>query len=218
MRWGLAGWKGRVRSPTPPPLSGHNVESVARDGPRLDVGIDRSYCGRRHLGSRVSWMQGGDALQTAFEGRRVGETGRLLTFNLRESVQRKDVDRCRSLLHQHPPVDDQQLACDVAGIVRSKEYGGAGQIVHLAHTPERNVLAAELFDIVIRMDGLGTFADEIKNCVEISLGRQKLKVLSLERILASKIAANRPKDKLTIPVLRDALAATQSVQRRVKKK
>src|SRR5207247_2523944 len=50
--------------------------------------------------------------------------------------------------HQHPPVDDQQLACDVAGIVRSKEYGGAGQIVHLAHTPERHVLAAELFDIV----------------------------------------------------------------------
>ena len=77
---------------------------------------------------------------------------------------------------------------------------------------------AELFDIVIRMDGLGTFADEIKNCVEISLGRQKLKVLSLERILASKLAANRPKDKLTIPVLRDALAATQAVRRRTKKK
>ena len=77
---------------------------------------------------------------------------------------------------------------------------------------------AELFDIVLRMDGLGTFADEIKNCVEISLGRQKLKVLSLERILASKIAANRAKDRLTIPVLRDALAATQSVKRRAKKK
>jgi hypothetical protein len=72
---------------------------------------------------------------------------------------------------------------------------------------------AELFDIVIRMDGLGAFADEIKNCVDISLGRQKLKVLSLERILASKIAANRAKDKLTIPVLRDALAATQSMKR-----
>jgi hypothetical protein len=77
---------------------------------------------------------------------------------------------------------------------------------------------AELFDIVIRMDGLGDFADEIKNCVEIPLGRQKLKVLSLERILASKLAANRPKDKLTIPVLRDALAATQSLKRRAKRK
>jgi hypothetical protein len=77
---------------------------------------------------------------------------------------------------------------------------------------------AELFDIVLRMDGLGTFADEIKNCVEIPLGRQRLKVLSLERILVSKIAANRAKDKLTIPVLRDALAATQSLKRRAKKK
>jgi hypothetical protein len=77
---------------------------------------------------------------------------------------------------------------------------------------------AELFDIVLRMDGLGAFADEIKNCVAIRLGRQSLKVLSLERILVSKIAANRPKDKLTIPVLRDALAATQSMKRRATKK
>jgi hypothetical protein len=68
------------------------------------------------------------------------------------------------------------------------------------------------------MDGLGSFAEEIKNCVEISLGRHKLKVLSLERILASKMAANRAKDKLTIPVLRDALAATQTVKRRARKK
>ena len=77
---------------------------------------------------------------------------------------------------------------------------------------------AELFDIVLRMDGLGPFAEEIKNCVDISLGRHKLKVLSLERILASKMAANHAKDKLTIPVLRDALAATQTLKREAKKK
>ncbi len=41
---------------------------------------------------------------------------------------------------------------------------------------------SELFDIVIRMDGLGTFAEELKNCVEIPIGRQKLKVLALDRI------------------------------------
>ena len=99
------------------------------------------------------------------------------------------------------------------------------QEVGAAYVPPSNInppmlagTGAELFDIVIRMDGLGAFADEFKNCVEIPLGRQKLKVLSLERILASKIAANRAKDKLTIPVLRDALAATQSAKRRVKKK
>ena len=58
----------------------------------------------------------------------------------------------------------------------------------------------------------------MKNCVDIPLGRQKLKVLSLERILASKIAVNRAKDKLTIPVLRDALTATQAAKPRAKKK
>jgi hypothetical protein len=76
---------------------------------------------------------------------------------------------------------------------------------------------AELFDIVIRMDGLGSFGEEIKHCVEIPLGRHKLKVLGLDRILASKIAANRPKDKLTIPVLRDALVATQTIKRSTRK-
>ncbi len=68
----------------------------------------------------------------------------------------------------------------------------------------------ELFDIVLRMDGLGSFAQEYKHSVEVVLGRQRLKVLSLERILASKTAANRAKDKLSIPVLRDALATIQS--------
>jgi hypothetical protein len=37
-------------------------------------------------------------------------------------------------------------------------------------------------------------------------------VLLLERVLASKLAANRQKDKLTISLLRDALAATSSVK------
>lgn len=69
---------------------------------------------------------------------------------------------------------------------------------------------AELF--VIRMDGLGTFASELKHCVDIPLGRHKLKVLSLERILVSKLAANRAKDRLAIPVLRDALATTTAIK------
>ena len=45
---------------------------------------------------------------------------------------------------------------------------------------------AELFDVVIRMDGLGTFASELKHCVDVPLGRHNLKVLSLERILPAQ--------------------------------
>ena len=73
----------------------------------------------------------------------------------------------------------------------------------------------ELFDIVLTLHGLDTFSEELRNCVAVPLGRQKLKVLSLERILASKRAANRVKDRLVIPVLEDTLVANEvAVQRR----
>ena len=71
-----------------------------------------------------------------------------------------------------------------------------------------------LFDIVLTMHGLGTFSEEELNCIEIPLGRQKLKVLSVDRILASKRAANRKKDRLTIPVLEDALVAIEAAKKR----
>ena len=76
----------------------------------------------------------------------------------------------------------------------------------------------ELFDIVLTMHGLRSFPEELRNCVEVSLGRQKLKVLGVDRILASKRAANRAKDRLVIPVLEDAWAASQVAARRAKKK
>lgn len=70
------------------------------------------------------------------------------------------------------------------------------------------------FDVVIRMDGLGEFAEELKHARDIRVGQQRLKVLSLERILASKTAANRPKDKLVIPVLQNTLRTLQVKQAR----
>ena len=98
-----------------------------------------------------------------------------------------------------------------------QEVGAAYVPPSIDNPPMLAGTGAELFDIVLRMDGLGTFADEFKGCVEIPVGRYRLKVLALDRILASKMAANRPKDKLTIPVLRDALAATETLKRRAEK-
>ena len=72
----------------------------------------------------------------------------------------------------------------------------------------------ELFDIVLTMHGLGTFAEELPKCLEVSLGRRKLKVLPLDRILASKRAANRPKDRLVISVLEDTLAVGEATRKR----
>lgn len=66
-----------------------------------------------------------------------------------------------------------------------------------------------LFDIVMTMHGLRSFDHELKGAVSIRVGRMNLKVLSLERIIASKKAANRQKDRLVLPLLKDALAATK---------
>ena len=63
-----------------------------------------------------------------------------------------------------------------------------------------------LFDIVLTMHGLRSFDHEMKGAVNIRVGRMNLKVLSLERIIASKKATNRQKDQLALPVLKDALA------------
>ena len=72
--------------------------------------------------------------------------------------------------------------------------------------------AVELFDIVIQMDGLKSFDAEVKNALDVSLGRFAIKVLPLERVMASKRAANRVKDRLVLPVLRDALLALKTAQ------
>jgi hypothetical protein len=74
----------------------------------------------------------------------------------------------------------------------------------------------ELFDIVLTVHGLGDFSEELPNCVDVALGRHRLKVLRVDRILASKRAANRAKDRLVIPVLEDSLAASQAKAARPK--
>ena len=74
--------------------------------------------------------------------------------------------------------------------------------------------AVDLFDIVLTLHGLKSFDWEYARAIEVPLGRFKVKVLPLDRILASKKAANREKDRLTIPVLRDALLATRGVNGR----
>lgn len=70
-----------------------------------------------------------------------------------------------------------------------------------------------LFDIVLRMDGLGSFERELRMSSLVRLGRTKVRVLSLARIVASKKAANRTKDRLILPVLEDALATLKKARR-----
>jgi hypothetical protein len=83
---------------------------------------------------------------------------------------------------------------------------------------------AEPFDLVIRMSGLRSFAEEYKGAKRIKIAGHVFKVLPLERIIASKKAANRPKDQLVVPVLIDTLKTLnapkprRAVKRRAKRK
>jgi len=76
----------------------------------------------------------------------------------------------------------------------------------------------ELFDIVLNMDGLGDFSEEILNAIEIPLGSAKVRVLPLERIIISKESAGRDKDKLSLKVLKDTLATRRARDRNKKLK
>ena len=69
---------------------------------------------------------------------------------------------------------------------------------------------SEPFDVVLRMDGLGRFREEWKNALSFRIGNLRLKVLPLERILASKRAANRAKDQRVIPVLTNCVRALKT--------
>lgn len=72
------------------------------------------------------------------------------------------------------------------------------------HPPVFVGTGAELFDIVTHMHGLESFDEERRRAVRVALGSFKLNVLPLDRIIASKRALGRPKDKLALPVLSDA--------------
>lgn len=91
----------------------------------------------------------------------------------------------------------------------TREVGAAYVPPSLLNPPMFAGGGVELFDIVLTMHGLGTFAEELSHCIEVPLGRHRLKVLGVERILTSKRAANRTKDRLVIPVLEDSLSVQQ---------
>lgn len=71
----------------------------------------------------------------------------------------------------------------------------------------------ELFDIVINPQGLGSFDDEYPEAIAISLGTVTVPVLPLERIIVSKRAAGRDKDKAALPDLETALKTISEVSR-----
>ena len=96
-------------------------------------------------------------------------------------------------------------------LARALAHVGAAYVPPLGLNPPMLAgTGSEPFDVVIRMDGLDAFADEWKRALGVKLGKLRLRVLPLERILASKRAAGRPKDERVIPVLENTLRTLQA--------
>lgn len=55
--------------------------------------------------------------------------------------------------------------------------------------------------------GLGPFADEYDRAIEREIEGATLRILPLDRVIASKKATGRPKDAASLPALEAALAA-----------
>ncbi len=92
---------------------------------------------------------------------------------------------------------------------------GAGYVPPFGLNPPMLAGAgSQPFDVVIRMDGLKDFPQEYARARVIRVAGLRLKILTLERVLASKEAANRPKDKLVLQVLRDSLLGSGTNKRK----
>ena len=68
-------------------------------------------------------------------------------------------------------------------------------------------------DVVLTASGLDSFDREFANARDYELDGVRVKVLPLERVIASKRAAKRPKDTAQIPMLEAALAARNARDR-----
>jgi hypothetical protein len=62
-------------------------------------------------------------------------------------------------------------------------------------------------DVVLTASGLDTFDREYARAREYELDGVRVAVLPLERVIASKLAANCPKDAAQMPILQATLAA-----------
>jgi len=88
-----------------------------------------------------------------------------------------------------------------------KKVGGTWVPSINLHPPLFLGPAVEIFDIVLTVHGIGDFDEELVHTLDIRLGKVTVKVLRLDRIIASKKYLNRPKDRMVLPALKSAAAA-----------
>ena len=97
---------------------------------------------------------------------------------------------------------------DNSGIKKALKKVGGTWIPSLALNPPMfEGEHVQYFDIVLTVHGIGDFDAEKANTVDVPLGGFSVKVLRLDRIIASKICLNREKDRMVLPALKSAAKA-----------
>jgi hypothetical protein len=72
--------------------------------------------------------------------------------------------------------------------------------------------AGDRWDVVTHMDGLPSFEHEYEGAKALVIEGVTIRILPLERIIASKRAANRPKDQATIYALETTLNVLRALE------
>jgi hypothetical protein len=72
--------------------------------------------------------------------------------------------------------------------------------------------AGDRWDIVTTMSGLPDFAAEYAGALAMTVDDVQVRVLPLARIIASKRAANRPKDQAALPALEGTLRVIEALE------
>ena len=99
-----------------------------------------------------------------------------------------------------------------SGFRRALKKVGAAYVPQVGLNPP--MLAGDsvrLFDLVAHMSGLGSFEEESEHTLRVDVEGVEVPVLALDRIIASKEAANRDKDRLVLPVLRGTLLTLKAL-------
>ena len=103
-----------------------------------------------------------------------------------------------------PDLDDSRLA------EAARRAGGIWVAGHFGMQPPTfGGGIGDRFDVVLTMTGLGSFDDEYPHATALEIDGVAVRVLPLPRIIASKRAANRPKDQAALPALEAALAVME---------
>ncbi|NUO79394.1 nucleotidyltransferase [candidate division KSB1 bacterium] len=119
-------------------------------------------------------------------------------------VMTHDVDL---MVREHPQLEKKlQKFSELFGVTLSRPYEPSSRMLRASG---RSIGV----DFVFALSSRKSFESIRSRAKRIRIGNRMVLVASLEDVIAAKEAANRPKDKATLPILREALETRNSLAR-----